>query len=84
MALKTFNLDAEVYEEFSKHCKKHGISMSRKVENFIRDEVGKLKSGSGNIDFRLEVEKSPAVRRGLHRPEEMQPPKADHPMGKFC
>ena len=39
MALKTFNLDAEVYKEFSKHCKKNGISMSKKVENFIKEEL---------------------------------------------
>tara|TARA_Y100000310_G_scaffold338209_1_gene427221 strand:+ start:4076 stop:4339 length:264 start_codon:yes stop_codon:yes gene_type:complete len=39
MALKTFNVDHEVYKEFSKHCKKHGISMSKRVENFIRLEL---------------------------------------------
>jgi len=39
MALKTFNLDAEVYKEFSKHCKENGISMSKKVENFIKEEL---------------------------------------------
>jgi hypothetical protein len=43
MALKTFNLDAEVYNEFSDFCKKNGISMSKKVENFIRDEINRLK-----------------------------------------
>ena len=43
MALKTFNLDAEVYKEFSKHCKKEGHSMSKKIENFIKMELEKLK-----------------------------------------
>ena len=43
MALKTFNLDEGVYKEFSKHCKKHGISMSKRVENFIKEEVAKIK-----------------------------------------
>jgi 5-bromo-4-chloroindolyl phosphate hydrolysis protein len=43
MALKTFNLDKEVYEEFSKHCKENGISMSKKVEKFIREELEMLK-----------------------------------------
>jgi len=47
VALKTFNLDAEVYKRFSKHCKKEGISMSRKVENFIRGELRKIGSGVG-------------------------------------
>ena len=45
MALKTFNLDAEVYKEFSKHCKANGISMSKRVENFIREELELIKSG---------------------------------------
>lgn len=43
MALKTFNLDEEVYKEFSKHCKSQGISMSKKVENFIKQELEKIK-----------------------------------------
>jgi len=46
MALKTFNLDDAVYKEFSEHCKKNGISMSKKVENFIREEVEGIKSGA--------------------------------------
>jgi hypothetical protein len=44
-ALKTFNLDSDVYGEFSEHCKENGISMSRKVENFIREELEQIKSG---------------------------------------
>lgn len=43
MVIKTFNLDEEVYKAFSEHCKKNGISMSKRVENFIRDELGRLK-----------------------------------------
>ena len=43
MALKTFNLDEQIYKQFSAHCKKHGISMSKKVENFIKEEVAKIK-----------------------------------------
>ena len=42
MALKTFNLNAEIYKEFSRYCKKEGISMSKKLENFIREEVSKI------------------------------------------
>jgi hypothetical protein len=40
--LKTFNLDAETYKQFSKHCKENGISMSKKVENFIKEELKQL------------------------------------------
>ncbi|HLC73304.1 hypothetical protein J4416_01755 [Candidatus Pacearchaeota archaeon] len=43
MVIKTFNVDEEVYKQFSAYCKKNGISMSKKVENFIRDEIVKLK-----------------------------------------
>ena len=42
MALKTFNLDPELYKRFSNHCKKEGFSMSKKVENFLRKEIEKL------------------------------------------
>jgi hypothetical protein len=45
MALKTFNLDKDVYKEFSDHCKKNGMSMSKKVENFIREELEHINSG---------------------------------------
>ncbi|MBS3083364.1 hypothetical protein J4423_01020 [Candidatus Pacearchaeota archaeon] len=43
MVIKTFNIDEEVYKAFSAHCKKNGVSMSKRVENFIRDEISKLK-----------------------------------------
>lgn len=43
MVIKTFNIDEEVYKQFSTHCKKNGVSMSKRVENFIRGEVSKLK-----------------------------------------
>ena len=43
MALKTFNLNEEVYKKFSEHCKKHGMSMSRKIENFIKSELERLR-----------------------------------------
>jgi hypothetical protein len=39
MALKTFNINEEVYKEFSKRCKDKGISMSKKIENFIKGEL---------------------------------------------
>lgn len=51
MALKTFNVDAQIYKEFSEYCKKNGISMSKKVENFFKDELMKIKLGAnGNIE----------------------------------
>jgi hypothetical protein len=44
MAIKTFNVDAMLYKEYSEHCKAQGISMSKKVENFIREELDKIKA----------------------------------------
>ena len=44
MVLKTFNLNEEIYKEFSKHCRENGISMSKKVENFIKQELEKIKT----------------------------------------
>ncbi|MGV8142211.1 MAG: RepB family protein [Candidatus Pacearchaeota archaeon] len=43
MAIKTFNIDKEAYDNFSAYCKKNGISMSKRVEHFIKEEVAKLK-----------------------------------------
>ena len=42
MALKTFNLDEEIYRTYSAYCRENGISMSKRVEMFIKDEVGKI------------------------------------------
>ncbi len=46
MSIKTFNVDDEVYKQFSEYCKKQGISMSKRVEHFIKDEVAKIKDKS--------------------------------------
>ena len=39
MALKTFNINEEVYDKFSKTCKEHGISMSKQIELFIESQI---------------------------------------------
>ena len=49
MALKTFNINEKIYKQFSKHCKEHGISMSKKIEKFIQKEIEQL-----NIPKQLE------------------------------
>ena len=69
MALKTFNIDAEIYRRFSEHCKKHGISMSRKIENFIREETMKLKGGNFEINDIKKV---------------LKDKKVTHPMERYC
>ena len=54
--LKTFNIDEEIYREFSEYCRKHGISMSKKIENFIREELESIKRLMKNIHLRSIVE----------------------------
>ena len=39
MALKTFNVDKEVYGQFSKFCKENGISMSKQIEIFMEAQL---------------------------------------------
>jgi len=39
MAIKTFNVDENIYSKFSSFCKEHGISMSRQVQLFMESQV---------------------------------------------
>lgn len=39
MALKTFNVDSDVYARFSGFCKENGLSMSRQVEWFMAAQI---------------------------------------------
>lgn len=39
MALKTFNVQEDVYSKFSSFCKEHGISMSKQVEIFMESMI---------------------------------------------
>ncbi len=39
MALKTFNIDQDVYVRFSGFCKENGISMSKQVQIFMSSQV---------------------------------------------
>ena len=42
MAIKTFNIDETVYKQFSTYCKKNGINMSGRIENYIREELNRF------------------------------------------
>jgi hypothetical protein len=69
MAIKTFNIDSEAYAQYAAYCKKHGISMSRRVEFFIREELVKLK------------DKLPTVKPSAHTGAK----KAEHhSFSKYC
>ncbi len=39
MAMKTFNVEEDVYLRFSRFCKENGINMSKQVEMFMKSFV---------------------------------------------
>ena len=70
MALKTFNIDEKIYKQFSKYCKKEGISMSKKVERFIGKELEKIKN--------------PAEKKFMEEPKKDEIMLEEHPLRKYC
>jgi hypothetical protein len=44
----TLSIDSEVYDEFSKYCKKEGIILSKQVEFFMKKELEKIKEEGGD------------------------------------
>ena len=67
--LKTFNLDEQTYNQFSQHCKTNGISMSRKIENFIKEELSKL---------------NPQIKEEIKYIKEEIKPIKEHSFRKYC
>jgi len=60
MAIKTFNIDAEVYKKFREYCKEHGISMSKQVELFMKSQLAKSsEERKGHLE---KLEKSRSTR----------------------
>ena len=39
MVIKTFNVNEETYEKFSKFCKSFGLSMSKQVDLFMKSQI---------------------------------------------
>lgn len=75
MALKTFNVDEKIYKEFSKHCKKHGISMSKQVERFLSAEIEKITNTSSKED--IDVKKISRDMKNFDK-------SIEHPLKKYC
>lgn len=44
------SLDEEIYERYKKYCEENFIILSRKVEGFMKNELGKSDKKSGNHD----------------------------------
>jgi len=74
VVIKTFNIDEEVYKEFSAYCKKHGISMSKRVGNFLKEEVIKLK-GKHSFSKKVVSGKNDSIK-GQHV--------GHHSFSKYC
>ena len=68
MAIKTFNVDEETYRQFANYCKKQGVSMSKRVENFIKEELTRIKDKNP---------KKMVDKKGL-------PHQALHSFSKYC
>ncbi len=81
MALKTFNIDHKIHRDFAKHCKKEGISMSKRVENFIRDEVEKLRSQSSVKGVEVSNNK---VKSFVSKNNNLNVSETEHSFRKFC
>ena len=75
MALKTFNVDADVYAQFSKHCKGKGMSMSKQVENFLKGEIEKITKIESVED--IDVKKIEKDMKNFVKAIE-------HPLSKYC
>lgn len=63
MALKTFNLDEDTYERYSRYCKKEGISMSKQIQKFISEEVARLTASPSPHQALMHKDHDHAMRR---------------------
>jgi hypothetical protein len=81
MALKTFNIDAHAYKKFSEHCKKEGISMSKKIENFIKDELDRVRAVIPDKFMGL-MKMTPSVNSDSNAGAKA--PEKEHSFKKYC
>jgi len=79
MALKTFNIDSEVYKQFSKHCKREGLSMSRKIDNYIRAELSRIR-----CDVKGAVESIDSIKLPEAQRETENKDNEEHSFKKYC
>lgn len=59
MVLKTFNLDENIYLQFSSICRENGMSMSRQVEMFMRSFI--KEEPQARVEYLKKLEK---IRQG--------------------
>ena len=39
MVIKTFNIDEDVYQKYSDMCREYGVSMSKQINAFMRNQL---------------------------------------------
>jgi len=77
MSLKTFNIDEKSYKQYSEYCKKQGISMSRRVEVFIKKELEKI----NDHHIPIKEAKNKAQKNTITQNET---PAEHHSFAKYC
>ncbi len=81
--LRTFNLDAKLYSEFSSYCKGFGISMSKRVESFIKQELDKIRVLSTRMASNSHIANSHRVNS--HRAKRKESiGEGEHSFKKYC
>jgi len=73
MGLKTFNIDDKAYKQYSDYCKKQGISMSKRIDVFIKRELDKIK------DHHI-----PIKEKEIHKETKSETPSEHHSFAKYC
>lgn len=77
MSLKTFNIDDKAYKQYSDYCKKQGISMSKRIDVFIKKELEKIKGHHLPIKETQKKETSSS-------PTHQETPSEHHSFAKYC
>jgi antitoxin component of RelBE/YafQ-DinJ toxin-antitoxin module len=68
MVIKTFNVDSEAYDKFSKYCKENGISMSKQVTIMIKAQIEEEPQVREEYLRRLEkLRKEPSIKVDLRK-----------------
>ena len=75
MALKTFNIDEKVYKQYSKKCKEKGMSMSKQVEIFLKNEIAK----AADLNSEKDID-SDKISREMSKFNRY----LEHPLQKYC
>ena len=80
MAIRTFNLDEKIHKDYADYCKREGISMSKKIENFIKSELEALKSKA----IKKTIAKEHTQNSSNKTPQTQSPVQDPNSFSKYC